>query len=151
MKYTITVSSVLLKWCTQLMQGSGILTTCLSKQALNCFREFVREFIFLFLHVFNSQTEASIILLIFFEKKFKILSIFWRSCRLAFSWRFKFSYFTFVMCCWGIARVEITFSNRFLYSCIIFWNSDWIKTFIFPVSSWLWRIWICLVSCKSSY
>ena len=42
------------------------INTCLTKQTLNCFQDFFGRFIFLFLHVFNSQTETSSLLLIFF-------------------------------------------------------------------------------------
>ena len=50
--------------------------TCLTKQTLNCFQDFSGEFILLFLHVFNSQGEASTILLILFGILFMVVSIF---------------------------------------------------------------------------
>ena len=52
--------------------GIWDINTCLTKQALNYFKDFDGGFIFLFLHVFDSQIEASTILLVIF----KILSIF---------------------------------------------------------------------------
>ena len=60
-------------------------------------RDIFRGFIFLFLHVFDSQAEASTILLIFFA------TLFTRSGRslLAFTWRFEFFRFEFVTCCWN--------------------------------------------------
>ena len=56
--------------------GIWDINTCLTKQALNYFQDFVAGFILLFLYVFNSQTEASTILLIFFAILFYIVSTF---------------------------------------------------------------------------
>ena len=60
-----------------------------------------------------------------------------RSCRsiLVFSWRFEFSSYRFVTCCCSIAAVELACSNWFWYFCTMFWNYDWIQTFIFSMSS----------------
>ena len=60
-----------------------------------------------------------------------------RSCRSIFIifWRFEFSCFRFVTCCCSIDTIELISSNWFLYFCIVYQNSDWIKTFIFLMSS----------------
>ena len=127
-KHAIAVSSVLLTQCAQSMQASGVLilasvskpltaSKTLSKKSFSCF------FKFLILRCrpyspFSSQ-------------------YFSRSCQsfLVFSWRFKFSCLKFVTYCWSIAAVELTSSKWFLYFCIIFWNYDWIKTFMLSMSS----------------